>query len=545
MSGEEFNNHLHRRSFLKLGGLFLAGSALNACNYFQKPDSFKARIVGANSKTGHLLREGKFPEPSLTEELDTIIVGGGVSGLSAARWLKKKGIHDFKLLELDDGLGGNSRGGKNSISEYPIAAHYLPLPNENFHALIDFLSEHKVITGFDSSGLPIYNEDHLCFEPQERLFYRGIWYDGLPPKSGLMQEDQQALVRFLETMEKLKTRTGSDGLPAFTIPLELSSKDEEFTRLDTMTVAEYLERENYKSEFLSWYLSYCCRDDFGTSTENTSAWAMFHYFVSRNGRAANASSFDVLVWPEGNYFLVKKLSKGLDANLHTQMLSYKVEKEGERWSCYVYDIRKQRSIKYSCRNVILCTPQFVNKRLLSSFPGIQWEGFSYYPWVVANISLRNKKELNGMQDLSWDNVIFSSGSLGYVNACHQSFNNQDKTVLTWYYNFSERNAREEREAIYDKDEDHWKQFVLNDLKIAHPQIEELIEDMEITVLGHGMISPCKGFLGDPVRATLAKGIEGLYFAHTDVSGVSIFEQAFYQGIRAAEQIIERKGSYGT
>jgi hypothetical protein len=29
----------------------------------------------------------------------------------------------------------------------------------------------------------------------------------------------------------------------------------------------------------------------------------------------------------------------------------------------------------------------------------------------------------------------------------------------------------------------------------------------------------------------------LFFAHTDLSGVSIFEEAFHQGIRAANQVL--------
>jgi hypothetical protein len=30
--------------------------------------------------------------------------------------------------------------------------------------------------------LPVYNETHLCFDPQERLYINGRWQDGIIPK---------------------------------------------------------------------------------------------------------------------------------------------------------------------------------------------------------------------------------------------------------------------------------------------------------------------------------------------------------------------------
>ena len=318
MSGEKFNKDFGRRNFLKLSGMLLALPFINSCKPGIPPTNFPVRMTGAGSKKGHLLRENNFPTVSHTENLNTLIVGGGISGLSAARWLKKNNFNDFKLFELDTSVGGNSKGGENKISEYPFAAHYLPLPNENFKELIDFLSEHQIVTGFDAQGLPIYNEDYICFEPQERLFYRGVWQDGLPPKTGLSELEKMELSRFLKITESFKTKIGTDKRPAFTIPLELSSTDEEWMQLDKITIAEYLKKEKYTSDFIYWYINYCCKDDFGTSLENTSAWAAFHYFSSRKGKAANASSFDVLAWPEGNHFLAKKLESNLKEHIFTK-----------------------------------------------------------------------------------------------------------------------------------------------------------------------------------------------------------------------------------
>src|SRR6218665_466008 len=301
MSGEGSSN-ISRKGFLKLGALALAIPYLHSCNLLKDKKVIPIRFAGANSKTGHLLRTGQFPAPAVADvvTVETLVVGGGVSGLSAARYLHKNNYNDFVLLELDTMVGGNAKGGKNAVSEYPYGAHYLPLPNEKFSDLITFLHEHNIVTGFDDKGLQFYSEDHLWPEPQERLHYKGLWHEGLPPKTGMSEAEKNELLRFLALTESYKSKTWSDQKPAFTIPVEWSSEDEALMQLDKLTMAEFLKQQKFETEFLHWYINYCCKDDFGTSMHRVSAWAAMHYFSSRNWKAANAGSFEQLVWPEGN-----------------------------------------------------------------------------------------------------------------------------------------------------------------------------------------------------------------------------------------------------
>ena len=46
-------------------------------------------------KAGHLLREGLTEIPKDIKEIETVIVGGGIAGLSAGWYLLKKGYKDF------------------------------------------------------------------------------------------------------------------------------------------------------------------------------------------------------------------------------------------------------------------------------------------------------------------------------------------------------------------------------------------------------------------------------------------------------------------
>lgn len=65
-----------------------------------------------------------------TEELDYVVVGGGISGLCAAYYLRGK---RFALLEQDPQLGGNSKGEVFNHSTYSIGAAYLSQPSLNSH----------------------------------------------------------------------------------------------------------------------------------------------------------------------------------------------------------------------------------------------------------------------------------------------------------------------------------------------------------------------------------------------------------------------------
>ena len=86
-----------RRDFLRYASfttLGIAGSALVPRLAGMGERKFAGQLIGGNSKVGHLMREGGFAEPASREDVDTVIVGGGIAGLSAAWWLTRHGRRD-------------------------------------------------------------------------------------------------------------------------------------------------------------------------------------------------------------------------------------------------------------------------------------------------------------------------------------------------------------------------------------------------------------------------------------------------------------------
>ena len=56
-----------------------------------------------------------------------------------------------------------------------------------------------------------------------------------------------------------------------------------------------------------------------------------------------------------------------------------------------------------------------------------------------------------------------------------------------------------------------------------------------------MPRPIVGFLSQPARQRARDSRDGLYFAHSDVSGLPLFEEAQERGVLAAEEALKRIG----
>jgi len=61
--------------------------------------------------------------------------------------------------------------------------------------------------------------------------------------------------------------------------------------------------------------------------------------------------------------------------------------------------------------------------------------------------------------------------------------------------------------------------------------------LKTRVIGHAMARPVPGFLGSESRRRLASASGPILYANSDLSGFSIFEEAQYRGVTAADRAL--------
>ncbi len=185
------------------------------------------------------MRDGalKSQAPATVKRTRVVIAGGGVAGLAAARALRLSGIEDFALLELEDTAGGNSRAGMVNGIACPLGAHYLPVPDDNAREVQDLLEELGLRRRV--AGRWEYDERNLCHSPQERLFFRGEWQDGLLPVHDVGESTHAQYRKFAQRIDALQHAAH------FAIPTLKVAATPELLALDAVPFERWLDSEGF------------------------------------------------------------------------------------------------------------------------------------------------------------------------------------------------------------------------------------------------------------------------------------------------------------
>lgn len=543
---------LPRREALRLllGGA--AAAALSGCPRpgARRPGAAPAvqvppagRIWGDDAELGHLLRSGALRQQAPAREVavDLLVIGAGVAGLACAWRACRDGLDDVLLVDAGEVPGGNARGGRNEVSPFPWGAHYLRAPTAEHPALERFLEEAGLVRGRDARGRIDWDTRAVCPAPHERLWAGGLWSEHLfPPPVGATPDDLQQFTRFQAALDGFAARRGADGRRAFALPVDASSRDPALLALDRLSMAEWLEREGLTAPALRWYVEYACRDDYGCTLADTSAWAALHYFTARE---SDDPTRDVtLTWPEGNGRLVDLLRAAAPrARFEGRALCVRVEPgaaPGRPSTALVYHAASREVVRYVAGQVVWAAPRFVLGRVLDA-PPADLEAFTYAPWLVVNVTL-DEPPAGAGAPLCWDNVFYGEPSLGYVVA-NRGAPPGAPCVVTWYRPLAEEPPAAARARLLALDHAGVVDLVLGELLEVHPTLAGKVRSVDAWRWGHAMIRPTPGFIWGPARAAALSRSDALLCANSDLSGVPVFEEAFYRGVVAGEEALRRGG----
>ena len=550
---------MDRRSFLLAAGATGAATATGAGFWRWLEIPTEVRAPGRD--LGHLLRQPHAVPPSRAQyETDVVILGSGAAGLTAAWRLAKSGHAHFIVVGGPEPRG-NLASGIAGEARYPTGAHYLPLPSRESTHIREMLEDFGIILDDAQSERPYYDERHIVHAPESRVLIDGLWHEGLLPPNALAADASAEHQRFFGYIDELARARGRDGKRAFAMPIAESSADAQWRALDMLAFSAWLDREAYRSTALRWYLDYACRDDYGRGCDQVSAYAGLHYFASRAGEARNAERGAMLTWPDGLDALGNRLARSAKLSsaspsqgegrgggrsptlLDGTVVSLRESGTGVEALCLTHSSGGLESYVVKARRAICAMPLHVTARVVDGLRDFGFEPREHLPaqasWLVSNFVLsRFPAELPGAA-LAWDNVLLGSTSLGYVVSTHQDFRvgPPPRTVFTAYHALAEMSPQEAREWMMRASPAELLELASADLRAAYGwKLAACCERAEITLRGHAMAVPAPGYLSNPGLLALREADGRMLFAHSDLSGYSVFEEAAWWGDRCARRI---------
>lgn len=540
---------MQRRSFL-LWSALTGASALGTAAGFWRWQEITANVNYPGRAEGHFLRDlvherRPLPPPSAEIQTDVMILGSGIGGLTAAWKLNREGHKDFLMIDgpqvYGNAAGGRFGEGADSLA-YPTGGHYVPLPSPETVHVREILSDVGVILRNPMSERPYYDERCVLHAPEERLLFNGKWQDGFIPTEGVSAEELNEHKRFFKEVERLRVLRGRDGKRIFVFPTVLSSTDPEWQALDKITLKDWLDQNGYRSPTLHWYLNYCCRDDYGTRYDKVSAWAGLHYYCSRWGQAENSGNGAWLTWPGGMHSLAEAMDKAAGGRRRSgTAISLKTVAGGVEALCFELVDGVPRTYTVRARKAICAMPLHVAARVVANIKDCGFDPAahmpSYAPWMVANFLMKDFPLELPHAPLSWDNVVYQEPGLGYVVSTHQDIRvtPPKKSVFTAYVALSDRTPEAARTWLDKASPEELLALASVDLKTAYGwRFASCVERVEITLRGHAMAAPLPGFRTNAGLKALRELDGPILFAHADLSGFSVFEEAAWWGYRAAQ-----------
>ena len=496
---------MKRRDFIKKSAITASLPFwLQSCQLSSWRNEFPI-FVHSDYQSGHLAIKGKdWPKvPAISTE--TLIVGGGMAGLSAAYQLRDQ---DTLLLEVSDRFGGTSAAKSHEQISFAQGAHYdLAYPEYYGQEVLQILEELNIIQ-YESwhKAWNFVDKQHLI--PYAR---RQTCYDHGKRRTEVI-EDRFLRHQFHQIMDEYEGK----------MPLPTRLISEELHHLNDITFHDFLKDKMDITPAFKRQVSYHMMDDYGGNMNQVSALAGIHYFKCR---PYQSQPMDLLSPSQGNdYFVQKILAELSPAKVKHSHLVHRIEKTGEGFTVHALDTLNQHSLTINCDQLIYAGQKHALRYIHpADYP--LFEQNEQAPWMVINFITKAKHGNYGF----WQNEFLGDNEqfLGFIDSSAQSREDLNgKRILTAYYCLKP----EDRNYLTTIDKNK-KRIVTETLEKIELMLEESleIESAHINVMGHAMPIPKPGFLFNTPKSN-----SGIRHAGVDYGRLPLLFEAMDSGIVAAQ-----------
>src|SRR5256886_1770285 len=334
----------NRRDFIHFfvtGGV-AAGWPIHLTLLAAEQPSSPPAVGGEDNLICHQVRDGKiFSRPPASARHDVVIVGGGVSGLTAAYLLRQR---DFLLLEKEPHWGGNSYLMDYQGNAYATGGAFL----EKSEIAYEFAQQ------IGLQPLPINNWDGSIIKGE---FIPDTWGEGLAklPYSASVRE---GFKKFRKDI--------------LAINVERRSKE-----LYGVPFTDFM--KGYPDEIKQWWDTYGPSNWGATSADTAAALGI----SSLQSMAEDKRADDRYTWPGGLGAISKKLSEILHSEYSDRMHNdaTTVAVVPARNSAQVTNMQGRKLKTVAEKTVIMAPPKFITRRIVEGLPDKQNEAMRQMRYV--------------------------------------------------------------------------------------------------------------------------------------------------------------------
>jgi hypothetical protein len=454
------------------------------------------------------------PPPEPAEEIDVAVVGGGLSGLASAYFLRH---HNAVLFELRDRFGGNAMGEEWHNIKYSLGGAYFitPDPGSFLEHFYHELGLHHLVRTSD---------------PPDPIELNGIIRDDF--WSGVSPAEQKVFQRYAEVVTQVWENEYPE-IPLSKDPIEAAR----VRALDLITFRQDVEQRMgmpmtplLAAGVQSYFFS-----SFDAPMEEISAACGWNFVAAEEGGR--------WVLPGGNSQFVYELWKRLKEReedvrprcrphfLRGRCRVIDVRPRGEGLQVTYYDAGQNlRSV--SARFVIMAGSKHIAKYVLHDLEHWDYDKLQAMnqldtlPYLVANVLLHSPIErdfydcfllgdgktypMNG-EELSQNSIVTDMVRGDYARE------HGPRSVLTLYWPLSWASAR--MTLILDEPWKHYTELLVPQIRRMLSLLdvpESAVRQVRLARWGHAMPIPRPGLIANGTVETAARPIgNNLYFANQD------------------------------
>jgi len=447
----------------------------------------------------HSIRDGiKFDIPKPTINKDVVIVGGGISGLTAASRLND---FDTLVLEKEPQLGGNSRRRSNKGIAYPLGAVTSQGKEGTFD---DFFDELKVpFVRTKTPDLSLFIGGQLIVDPL------GEGLAKLPFSQNVRTQVQKLVAQLKGFLD-----------PVEGIFFQIEDNKPHIQKLDDIDLSTYLTGQNFGPQVRK-LCDLIISSRLGAGSDKISAW-MGLYILSR----FNSPTYTL---PGGHGLISELLTAQIDqqqnTNYLTETTTVKVQNKDDRvWTTAIDPQGEVFTVE--SKTAIMACPKLLSKLLISDLPEQQKQamsGYKYSAYLVAQVALK-RPVMNSFEIMTYD--MFSRFILA-TDWIDENKSQDGNSHLTIYIPYPDVAGRIN---LYTAKPNDIAQRIFKDLQQIFPGIDNDVLGIELYRWGHPMVMP------QPKMRERLEQVkqphENIYFAHSDNMGISGLYSAVWAGMDA-------------